>query len=476
MNVFKDMKKQLQFLQKVIKQYPVVPLYGDHPISLYFIIERIPHFDRSTMSALWQDPSSATAQVSSTSSNNARQDKIHESYDVLLHYPRIKESFDQLQLSLAALHARRFASPFSLSVDSANLQLASQVTETVQQSLVRIGEWTGTLLLVMAWKYTHPVSVARALEKKSAGEATGAGVGEHDRSPSVSSTGVGPGGATSPDLTRSGTSSSLTGGGLEGIEYERVVRYNFSDSELSAVVEILSMIKSAANALLLKQGPFSEIIRFNIHHQLQQLVQADLQPLLHRAHKHSKGPLLQTLLQIRDSVADWGASEDSTSPDDYVNYSRKQKRNVDARHPARLAGPSYTQWHMLRLQIRSLLLESGGSSSTAGGGGKQVFGSLFGKSELEKEDVAVLEAFLTASHYYPYLYDYSNTILKVSDCSDLWLREFFLEVTKCVQFPIEMSLPWILVEHAVLAKVRQRQRQRQRIGDDVTARLELHWE
>jgi cytoplasmic FMR1 interacting protein len=32
---------------------------------------------------------------------------------------------------------------------------------------------------------------------------------------------------------------------------------------------------------------------------------------------------------------------------------------------------------------------------------------------------------------------------------DLWFREFFLEMTHCIQFPIEMSLPWILIEHLV---------------------------
>lgn len=28
-------------------------------------------------------------------------------------------------------------------------------------------------------------------------------------------------------------------------------------------------------------------------------------------------------------------------------------------------------------------------------------------------------------------------------------REFFLEMTRCVQFPLHMSLPWLLLEHAL---------------------------
>ena len=35
------------------------------------------------------------------------------------------------------------------------------------------------------------------------------------------------------------------------------------------------------------------------------------------------------------------------------------------------------------------------------------------------------------------------------DFADLWYREFYLELTKCVQFPIGMSLPWILTDFIV---------------------------
>lgn len=33
-----------------------------------------------------------------------------------------------------------------------------------------------------------------------------------------------------------------------------------------------------------------------------------------------------------------------------------------------------------------------------------------------------------------------------ADLSELWYKEFYLELTKQIQFPIEMSLPWILAE------------------------------
>lgn len=43
--------------------------------------------------------------------------------------------------------------------------------------------------------------------------------------------------------------------------------------------------------------------------------------------------------------------------------------------------------------------------------------------------------------------NYDNTIAKVTDLADLWYREFYLELTKRLQFPIDMSLPWLLTDN-----------------------------
>lgn len=42
-----------------------------------------------------------------------------------------------------------------------------------------------------------------------------------------------------------------------------------------------------------------------------------------------------------------------------------------------------------------------------------------------------------------------ETLVKCCDLSQLWYREFFLEIANGtrIQFPIEMSLPWILTDH-----------------------------
>ena len=63
-----------------------------------------------------------------------------------------------------------------------------------------------------------------------------------------------------------------------------------------------------------------------------------------------------------------------------------------------------------------------------------------------------LETFLDRSFYYPYLMNVSGTVLQVTDLADLWYREFYLELSKRLQFPIEMSLPWILTDEILESK------------------------
>lgn len=43
----------------------------------------------------------------------------------------------------------------------------------------------------------------------------------------------------------------------------------------------------------------------------------------------------------------------------------------------------------------------------------------------------------------------ADVLAECCDLSQLWFREFYLEMTmgQKIQFPIEMSMPWILTEH-----------------------------
>lgn len=48
----------------------------------------------------------------------------------------------------------------------------------------------------------------------------------------------------------------------------------------------------------------------------------------------------------------------------------------------------------------------------------------------------------------------AEALQQCCDLSQLWFREFFLELTmgRRIQFPIEMSMPWILTDHILETK------------------------
>ena len=60
---------------------------------------------------------------------------------------------------------------------------------------------------------------------------------------------------------------------------------------------------------------------------------------------------------------------------------------------------------------------------------------------------------ISSSLIYPNPFSISNnnvgTIRNAADLSNLWFKEFYLELTKQVQFRISSSLPWILAEFAL---------------------------
>lgn len=85
------------------------------------------------------------------------------------------------------------------------------------------------------------------------------------------------------------------------IEYERVLKHNYSKEELSALVDMISMVKSLANTLRNAEAKVSPFIRLNIHAEVQEFCQHTLLPLLHRVDKKHKS-VKAVMLQLRSIV------------------------------------------------------------------------------------------------------------------------------------------------------------------------------
>ncbi|CAB1337769.1 unnamed protein product [Coregonus sp. 'balchen'] len=182
-------------------------------------------------------------------------------------------------------------------------------------------------------------------------------------------------------------------------EYERATRYNYTSEEKFALVEVIAMIKG--------------------------------------------------LQAIRKTICDWeGAREPPNDP--CLRGEKDPKGGFDIKVPRRAVGPSSTQLYMVRTMLESLIADKSGSKKT-------LRSSLDGPIRHCSTVVSCLSCGSESSS--------SNNIMLFPSCppealqhccdlSQLWFREFFLELTmgRRIQFPIEMSMPWILTDHILETK------------------------
>ena len=86
-----------------------------------------------------------------------------------------------------------------------------------------------------------------------------------------------------------------------GIEYERVLRYNYTPEELSCVVDTIAVIKSLCNMLRNADAYLSRALKLNMHNEIQVFCQHTLLPILHRADKKQKA-VKAAIWQLRSVV------------------------------------------------------------------------------------------------------------------------------------------------------------------------------
>uniref|UniRef100_A0A8C7WNC4 Cytoplasmic FMR1 interacting protein 2 n=1 Tax=Oryzias sinensis TaxID=183150 RepID=A0A8C7WNC4_9TELE len=204
-------------------------------------------------------------------------------------------------------------------------------------------------------------------------------------------------------------------------EYERATRYNYTRGHLETSV-------------------FNQAIRNTIYAALQDFAQMTLREPLRQAVRKKKNVLISVLQAIRKTVCDWeGAREPPNDP--CLRGEKDPKGGFDIKVPRRAVGPSSTQLYMVRTMLESLIADKSGSKKTL-------------RSSLDGPIVQAIEDFHKQSFFFTHLLNFSEALQQCCDLSQLWFREFFLELTmgRRIQFPIEMSMPWILTDHILETK------------------------
>ena len=226
---------------------------------------------------------------------------------------------------------------------------------------------------------------------------------------------------------------------LDAEEYERSTRYNYSSDEKFAIIEVIAMIKGLQLLMARMESVFLDAIRRHIYADIQKFVQITVRDPLRKSVKKKHDVIKVILLAVRDTCADWLRGVEPQ--DDPATKGKKEDEGFHIKVPSRNVGPSSTQLYMVRTMLESLIADKSGGKKTL-------------RKEIDINHLQIIDNFHKTSFFWNYLLNFNESLHKCCDLSQLWYREFFLEMTmgKRIQFPIEMSMPWILTDHILETK------------------------
>jgi cytoplasmic FMR1 interacting protein len=222
-------------------------------------------------------------------------------------------------------------------------------------------------------------------------------------------------------------------------DYEKVVRYNYTSEERKALIEVVSYIKSIGSMLQRCDTLVADALWETIHTEVQDFVQNTLATMLRTTFRKKKD-LSRILSDMRTLSADWMANTSKPESEFQSSNHGGEESRGNFFYPRPVA-PTTSQVHCLQFLIYEVV--SGGNLRKPGG--------LFGNSgsEIPATDLKQLETFFYKLSFFLHILDYSVTVASLTDLGFLWFREFYLESSRVIQFPIECSLPWMLVDHVI---------------------------
>jgi len=137
-NVFKTKKLKLHRIYKVLKRYPVVPLYGDMQMELKSLVDKAAHFEERTWVQF------------------EKEDKIVKDYELTNYLEDVRVVHDNYVARFTVMMNELKNELKESKVIST--QTATAVFDLVLQGVRYLSEWTCRVLEQSAWKYAHPKS------------------------------------------------------------------------------------------------------------------------------------------------------------------------------------------------------------------------------------------------------------------------------------------------------------------------------
>ncbi|KAL3638793.1 hypothetical protein CASFOL_016700 [Castilleja foliolosa] len=375
-------------LFNIFKNDPVIPAFPDLHLSPAAILKEL--------STYFPKFSAQTRLLSILSPHELppreAQEYPYRQYLIINHIGAIRAEHDDFSI--------RFASALNQlallrSMDGADMEWAKEVKGIVYDMVVEgfqlLSRWTARIWEQCAWKFSRPCKDPISAESH----------------------------------------------GIASSDYEKVVRYNYNAEERKAMVELVSYIKGIGSLMQKSDTLVADALWETVHAEVQDFVQNILANMLRTTFRKKKD-LSRILSDIRTLSADWMAN--TSKPDSELQHGGCEENRANFFYPRSVA-PTAAQVHCLQFLIYEVV--SGGNMRKPGG--------LFGNtgSEIPVNDLKQLETFFYKLGFFVHILDYTATVANLTDLGFLWFREFYLESSRVIQFPIECSLPWMLVDHVL---------------------------
>jgi cytoplasmic FMR1 interacting protein len=373
LNCFKVKAINLPKLQKLYKEFPFIPIYADTTMQVDRVLARCRNWEPEMVSK-WRSNVPA---------------KLEKRYLLIHKYKAFRQTYNRLAGEVTALLGDIRTSQTEEKVVTPETLLRSYtlVLECVQN----ISRWSAAIREQCSYKYSNACHET-AINKKS-----------KDQKVSY---------------------------------YERVVRFNYTNPEMYALLDVIGLMKGLGSLLISNKLLYLPLCLRYIHDDVQIFVQQEVARPLRKAHKRNRA-IKDVMLQMRSICGDWVNYEQAK--DDY-KQKKKELVNIQREFPRRSVTPTVTQLTLLNRMVFHIF------SSRAPG----MQGGMFADKDLKKEWIAVWEQFYKNSNYYQFFFNFQQNVEAVMDIGFLWFREHFLEMAVGeVQFPLRMSLPWLLVDYVI---------------------------
>lgn len=121
------------------------------------------------------------------------------------------------------------------------------------------------------------------------------------------------------------------------------------------------------------------------------------------------------IMSVRESCADWQKGVDPLA-DPALKGKKDPDNGFGIKVARRTVGPSSTQLYMVRTMLESLIADKSGGKKTL-------------RKDIDGQYLMQIDQFHKTSFYWNYLLNFSESLQDCCDLSQLWYREFYLEMT-----------------------------------------------